>query len=144
MLSQENATVVRRFYEEALNQQNTDLVREICSDYFVHRTAPASQGSGLEGWVKVVKEIFTAFPDVHYAVEDLVAAEDRVAVRWTVTGTHRGEYEGVAPTGKQVTLAGMSLCRMENQQIHEMWNVWDGLSFMQQIGVALSPGPATR
>ncbi len=93
--------------------------------------------------MQVVQAVFDAFPDLHYAVHDVVAAGDQVAVRWTATGTHRGEFEGVPPTGKQVTMAGMSLCRMEDSQIHEMWNVWDSLGLMQQIGVALSPGQAT-
>lgn len=142
MSAQENAAVVRRFYEEAINQQNMDLVSAICPDCFVHRTAPASQGSGFEEWMQVVQAVFHAFPDLHYAVHDVVAAGDQVAVRWTATGTHRGEFEGVPATGKQVTMAGMSLCRMEDSQIHEMWNVWDSLGLMQQIGVALSPGQA--
>jgi len=82
----------------------------------------------------------TAFPDTHYTVEDVVAEGERVVIRFTFAGTHRGDMRGIAATGKSVAVAGMVLFRFANGQVIEQRGVWDSLSAMQQLGVVQAPG----
>ncbi len=74
-------------------------------------------------------------------IEDVIASGDQVVTRWTARGTHQGELQGIPPTGKQVTVTGMTLARIENGQIVEEWNNFDQLGMMQQIGAI--PAAAT-
>ena len=78
--------------------------------------------------------------DIRAALEDVVAEGNKVAVRWTCSGTHKGEYMGIAPTGKQVTWTGMSSHRVEGGKIAESRDEVDNLAMMQQLGVVLPPG----
>ena len=79
-----------------------------------------------------------AFPDVHFTIEDTLVDRDMVVIRWTVRGTHHGEFLGVAPTGKQVTFTGINIYRIANGQIVERWAEEDGVHLYQQLGI-LSP-----
>jgi len=81
-----------------------------------------------------------AFPDVRLTIEDMVAEGDKVAVRWAWSGTHRGEYMGIAPTGKEVTYTGITIHRITGGKIVESWDEVDNLGLMQQLGVAPPPG----
>jgi predicted ester cyclase len=76
-----------------------------------------------------------AFPDAMVIPEAMVAEGDKVAVRFTVRGTHRGEFMGIAPTGKEVVVQGMDINRMANGKIVERWGIADSLSMLQQLGV---------
>jgi steroid delta-isomerase-like uncharacterized protein len=81
----------------------------------------------------------TAFPDLQLSVNDQVAEGDRVAARWTVTGTHKGEYYGIPATGKQVGHSGTAFYRLENGRIAEVWLLSDTMGLMQQLGVIPAP-----
>jgi len=75
-------------------------------------------------------------------VEDVIAEEDRVVVRWTAQGTQQGELLGVPPTGKQVTVTGIDVYRIENGRTAEHWGNFDQLGMLQQLGVIPVPGAA--
>ena len=74
-----------------------------------------------------------AFPDLRFVLGETFASGDMVATQWTFTGTHRGDFLGVAPTGKRVTLEGLSMSRVENGQLKESWGSWDSGEFLRQV-----------
>jgi steroid delta-isomerase-like uncharacterized protein len=75
-----------------------------------------------------------AFPDTRMTIEDEIAEGDKVVIRWTIRGTHKGEYMGIAPTGKEVTVTGISVYRIERGKIVEDWSNNDMLGMLQQLG----------
>jgi predicted ester cyclase len=79
--------------------------------------------------------LFTAVPDAHWAVEDLIAEGDKVVVRFTMRGTHHGEFMGIPPTGKVVTVRGIAICRFAGSKAVEYRSSVDLLGFLQQLGV---------
>jgi len=93
--------------------------------------------AGIKQFISIYR---TAYPDTHFTVEDQVAEGDKVATRWTATGTHRGELMGIAPTGKRVTVTGIAITRVTNGKIVETWNNFDALGQLQQLGVIPVPG----
>jgi steroid delta-isomerase-like uncharacterized protein len=87
--------------------------------------------------------MLTAFPDLHFTIEDMVAEGDKVVVRWIVRGTHRGTFQDIPPTGKAVTLTGISLFRVANGRGVEVWTDADYLGMLQQLGVVPALGQAS-
>jgi steroid delta-isomerase-like uncharacterized protein len=77
----------------------------------------------------------SAFPDLHFEIQELVTSEDKVVVRWTATGTHQGQLLGIAPTGKSITVMGTSFYRLAGNQLVDECTVWDTMGMMQQLGV---------
>jgi steroid delta-isomerase-like uncharacterized protein len=90
--------------------------------------------TGARALNEVFARLHRAYPDLHITVEDLVAEGDKVVVRDSVTGTHRGEYMGIPPTGKSVTYNEIFIARFVNGRIAETWGVVDVLSQMRQLG----------
>src|SRR5438552_5739601 len=133
MSTEQNKDVVRRFLEEVWNAGNLDVVDELIAPDYVNHTDPG-QPPGPEGVKPLVTQFRSAFPDVHNAIEDVVAEEDRVAVRVTIRGTHKGELFGIPPTGKHATITGMAFYRVANGQLAEHWVVRDHLGLLQQVG----------
>jgi predicted ester cyclase len=82
----------------------------------------------------------TSFPDIHYTIDDMFAADDRVALRWTATATHRGAlWNVIPPTGKTITWTGVHLLRLAEQRIVEIWALQNGVAQLRQMGVTLQP-----
>jgi steroid delta-isomerase-like uncharacterized protein len=133
MSFEENKAVVRRLVEEFWNQGNTAAADELM-------TADAT--IILPGRGQVSKENFKAFavtlrgafPDWHTTLEEMIAEDDQVAERWTGRGTHQGEFQGIAPTGRQVTVPGFVFYRVASGKITEFRGLFDGLSMLQQLG----------
>ncbi|MDK3256958.1 ester cyclase [Blastococcus capsensis] len=100
-----------------------------------HDPAPG-QGAGREGYRTFFRTLTTAFPDAHLEPLVNVADDDKIAFAYTLTGTHQGEFQGVAPTGKRIEVRGLQIGRFENGQIVERWGSTDELGIMQQIGAA--------
>jgi steroid delta-isomerase-like uncharacterized protein len=84
----------------------------------------------------------TAFPDLQITVDDLFAAADKVATRWTMRGTHKGEFLGIAPTEKTAVITGVTIYRLTNEKIAEYWAYWDSPGLVQQLGAARQEEPA--
>lgn len=103
-------------------------------DYVRHDPATLNLGTGLDAVKQVVRTYRTAFPDLHLTIEDLLADGDKVVTRWTVRGTHRGDLQGIAPSGKEITTPGISISRIVEGRIAEEWVHWDALGLLQQIG----------
>jgi steroid delta-isomerase-like uncharacterized protein len=136
MSLEQNRTMARRSLEEVWNQGTLDIVDEIfATDYVYHDPGNPEGWHGQEGIRQAVSTYRAAFPDLHFTIEDMVAEGDRVVLRWTGTGTHKGELMGIPPTGKQVTIPGINLVRYEGSKAAEEWSGWDTLGMMQQLGV---------
>lgn len=139
--TEENKAIVRRFVEEVQNGGNIDAVDELCSPEFVNHTAPPGVLPDCEG-VKMVTAMFRrVFPDSYITVEDMVAEGDKVATRKAFRGTHRGEFMGVPPTGREVSISLIEIVRVVGGRVVEHWAVGDNLGMMRQLGV---PAQSTR
>jgi steroid delta-isomerase-like uncharacterized protein len=141
-MSIENKAIVRRFYEEVWNKRRVELVDELMSpSHAMHDNQLPDSGVGPEAYKRNVARYVAGFPDVRFTVEDMVAENDKVAVSWTISGTHRGEFRGVSPTGKKVSIEGITINHIGNGKIMDSYVSWDTLGLMQQLGVAPAFGP---
>ncbi len=139
-MSEENKAIARRAFEDHFNTGNFDLAEEIfAADYVNHDPSLPDFGTGPKVANQAVRLYREAFPDARITVEDQVAEGDKVATRWSARGTHQGELLGVAPTGNQVEITGISISRIEDGKIAEDWINYDALGMMQQIGAIPSP-----
>jgi predicted ester cyclase len=134
----ENKELVRRFFN-ILDSAQGDIERfktadwdSICSsDYVIHFT---NGDMNLEQFIQYNATIFTAFPDMRFAIDDMIAEGDKVAVRYTLKGTFKKEYQGIIPTGKQIVAKGVSIERIVKGRDVETWDFPDMLSIMTQLG----------
>jgi steroid delta-isomerase-like uncharacterized protein len=139
MSTEDNKAIVRRLIEEGFNQRNLAIFDELYAlDLVYHLGSMTIQGR--EPYKQFISTIFTAFPDLHYTIEDQVAGADEVVTRWTWRGTHQGPFQDISPTGKQVMVTGIGINRFANGKIVENWTNMDALGLRQQLGVVPAPG----
>lgn len=135
----ENKALYRRWFEEVVTRGDLALADELLApDYALH--FPGSPPVDREGHKGLVMMFRAGFPDWAETVDDVIAEGDKVVVRVTGKGTHDGEFQGVAPTGRHVTCTGVGIGRVANGRIAEAWAEYDALGLMQQLGA--TPGPA--
>lgn len=134
MSAEENKAIIRRYYDELWNRWNLDVVDEIISVEVTFRGSLGSTVKGRHGFKQYVNMVCAAFPDFHNTIDDLIAEGDKVVARLTYRGTHKGELFGIAPTGRQVTYAGIAIFRIVDGKIVDGWVIGDTLGLMQQIG----------
>jgi steroid delta-isomerase-like uncharacterized protein len=139
-VAEKNKVLERRAWEEVWNQGNLAAVDDIFATNYIGHNPGMPPVSGTEGYKQFFTIYSTAFPDMHYAIEDMVAEGDKVATRWTMTGTHQGELMGIPPTGVRITVTGISMSRFADGKLAEGWNSYDILGMMQQLGVIPLPG----
>ena len=139
MSSHENKTVVRRYYDEVLNRGNLDVLGDLAVADYVEHNPFTGQDSGLSGLRHRAAMLCTAFRP-HFTLDDLIAEDDRVAVRWTNHGTHQGEFLGMPATGRSFVISGIDIHALRDGKLAEHWDVVDQLSLLQQLG--LLPAPA--
>jgi steroid delta-isomerase-like uncharacterized protein len=140
---EENVNLMRRWFKEVWNEGRIETIRELMAPDAVG-IGELEDGGELHGpadFVPFVERVRAAFPDIKIAVEDAFGAEDKVVLRWTATMTHRGEYLGMAATGRTVRITGMSIARIADKQIVEGWDNWDQLAMLKQLG-AFEPAKA--
>src|SRR5690349_4380743 len=112
MSAAENKDIYQRLIAEVLNGQDLSVVPRYVSESFIdHRHL---ESSGIAGTQQFLGSVFAAFPDVHFTPEDMVAEGDRVVVRFSIRGTHKGEYAGMPASGRQVTWSGINIGRFEH------------------------------
>jgi predicted ester cyclase len=126
MSAEENKALVRRYFDEVVNQRNYDLIREIFS----------TQEMNPVKIERNITELVEAFPDVKATIEDMVAEGDSVAVRWVNRGTHKGTWRGIAPTGKKVEMCGATIFRVKDGKIVSGLGEIDFMGVLKQLGVA--------
>ena len=138
MSAEENKALVRRFVEEFWNEENTAAADQLFApDAEIHMpTGEVVDVDGLKGFASAFRG---SFPDWHSTFEELVAEDDRVAERWTGRGTHRGELQGIPPTGKRVEVPGSVFYRIVEGKIVEFRGQLDMMGMMRQLGVMPSP-----
>jgi len=135
MSIEENKAIVRRWNDEVYDKGNLAAIDELFATNFVWHFAPPGVTPDREGYKQEnVTNLRASFADIQCTVEDMVAEGEKVAVRWTWRGTHKGEYMGIAPTGKQATISGIEILRIVGGKIVEEWSESDWLGFMQQLG----------
>jgi predicted ester cyclase len=133
MVGEENKALVRLFNEEFWNKGNMAAADELMTA----NATIALPGRGhvtLDDFKAFAVSLRGAFPDWYATTDELLAEGARVAERWTGRGTHQGEFQGIAPTGSQVTLAGTVFYRLASGKITEFRGLFDGLTMMQQLG----------
>jgi steroid delta-isomerase-like uncharacterized protein len=139
MLTEQNKTVVRRFIENFNKQDVETLPHDFADDYGLDFPGGPT-GQGREGIRQATSSFMAAFPDLHFTIDDLLAEGDRVAWRWTMTGTHKGNLGPFPASGKSVRLSGISLLRLREGKIMEDKVRADMVGLLQQIGVIPAPG----
>jgi predicted ester cyclase len=133
-----NKAAFRRLHD-AMNSGDAELIAKAIDevvepDVLIHMRLPI-QATGAQALKQVWAMLLRGLPDLHVAVEDLIAEGDKVVMRNSVTGTHQGEYMGVQPTGKSITYNEIFIFRFKGGRIAEMWGVVDVFSQMKQLGV---------
>jgi predicted ester cyclase len=122
----------RRFFEE-LNKGKAAamaVIDELCATDFVWHPGTGRDIRNLKDYKQFVSENYSTFPDVHSTVDDMVAEGDKVVVRFTFTGTHKGEWRGIPPTNRRVTGWGISIDRIAGGKFVESWERYDTLGWM--------------
>lgn len=138
-----NKAQFRRTYEEMFHQGNLAVVDElIAHDCINHEVPPGMNNRGPESVRQAVTMLRTAFPDLHFTIEELVAEGDTVAGRVTMSGTHLGPFMGIAPTGRSFRQAQAHFVRFSDGKSIEHWEVRDDIGLMQQLGVMPAPAEA--
>ena len=139
MSTEENKALVRRF-EEELNKGNLALIDELFAADCVIHLGGGAELRGPEEFRQLITTFAPAFPDFVSTIEDLIAEGDKVVCRFTRTGTHKGEWLGIAATGKHITWTAIEISRIVGGKVVEAWGEIDMLSVMQQLGAIPTPG----
>ena len=137
--TERNKSVIRRFVEEVQNQKSSDAYDELNDPEFVNHSAPPGVPSDREGGKMYLWGFFNAFPDSHWTIDDMIAEDDRVATKKTMTGTHTGTLGDIPASGNPVTIQYVDIMRVRDGRIIEHWLCMDQLAFMQQIGAIPTP-----
>jgi steroid delta-isomerase-like uncharacterized protein len=128
-----NKEIIHRYFEEWANRGDTTAADELIATNLTLRNPPAVLHS-LDEYKKGMAGFHTAFPDLRFTIEDEITEGDKIAARWTMRGTHLGEYQGRPPTGKTITVTGVSVFRIADGKIQEIHVNMDRLSMMDQLG----------
>jgi steroid delta-isomerase-like uncharacterized protein len=131
----ENKPVITSFVEEVINQGQLERADDLVAVDFVELDPLPGQEQGREGLKQVIGAFRTAFPDIHWVIEEMVGEGEKVFSRFTWHGTHCGEFFGVPATGKQIKVKGMVVDRVVAGKMAESRILMDGLSMMRQLGV---------
>src|SRR5215217_1655916 len=122
---------------QCMSEENKALKEVYADDIVMHE--PDEDVRGIEGLTQFVSMIRSALPDLRITLDDDLAEGEKVVSRWRAQGTHQGELMGIAPTGNEVAITGLTIHRIEDGKIIEEWENWDALGLMQQIGAVPSP-----
>ena len=144
MSTEVNKVLLRRSVEEVFSAQgDIDVADEIFApDYVGHNPTDPQDVRGPEGAKELASMYRSAFPDVRLSIEEQVAEGDRVVTRWIAYGTHQSEMMGIAPTGNQVRVEGITISHIQEGKILQEWELFDTLGLMQQLGAVPSPEEA--
>jgi steroid delta-isomerase-like uncharacterized protein len=141
MSIEQNKALVRQMVEEIFNQGNISRADEFLSPNFVeHEELPPGIPQGREGVKQLAAMMRSAFPDFKATIEDIIAEGDKVVIRMTWSGTQKGEFMGVPPTGKSVSFGVLDIIRVAGGKFVEHWGQMDSMGVMQQLGAIPAPG----
>jgi steroid delta-isomerase-like uncharacterized protein len=131
MSLEKNKGLARRYQEEVWGKGDLALIDELLAPDFIDHSLPAGMDPGFAGAKRAVQGALDAFPDGQWTVEDLIAEGDKVVIRWKLQATHEHEFRGIAPVGKPVTIAGITILRIADGKIAERWVNWDSMALRQ-------------
>ena len=135
-MSEENEAVVRRAFDEVAMGDMTAVDEIIAPEFVRHDLAGGTEAHGPDGVKRLIAALRSAFPDIQTTVDDVISGGDRVVVRFTARGTHRGQFQGIAATCREATWTGINIYRVADGQIQETWQLADGLGLLRQLGAA--------
>ena len=140
MSTEQNKAVVRQLIEEVINQKNLSLGEELmAADYIEHEETPPGIPTGIEGTKILFTMLHSAFPDFKATIKDLIAEGDKVVVYMTWSGTQQGEWMGMPPSGKRMSIGVIDIFRVAGGKLVEHWGLTDSMAMMQQLGAMPMP-----
>ena len=129
-----NMALMKRFFTEIINKGNLDLIDELCDEKFTEHEDLPIQASGREGLKKFFQMYRTAFPDLKFEVEMMIAKDDKVISYITISGTQKGSFMDMPASGKKFSVKGIDIVRFKDSKAMEHWGVTDSMTMMQQLG----------
>ncbi len=142
-MSAENAALAHRFHGEIFSEDRLEVVDEIVApDFAWHSPGLPLELANRDGVKQFASMLRAAFPDYTLTNDDTIAAGDKVVTRWTHRGRQEGDFMGIAATGKEVTISGIDIFRVADGKIAELWQLWDQLGMLRQLGVVPETLPA--
>ena len=142
MSTETNKAILARMVEQVWNEGRIDLVEEFFTEDYVQHITGQPTTTGTEAVRAAIVMSRNSYPDFRLSIDDFVAEGDRVAARWSWSGTHEGDFSGIPPTGKKVSQSGTTFYRLEKGRIAEVWFLGDMMGLMQQLGVVPTPEAA--
>ena len=133
----ENRGLIHRYFEE-MNKGNQAYLDECFGTGYMYHGPNGDLDA--EAFKTMHSMFLTAFPDAHAVPEDIISEGDKVITRWKIQGTHKGEFQGIAPTGNRIIVTGIIISRIKENKIIEEWEEIDQLGMLQQLGVIPTPG----
>ena len=141
MSTEQNKALVRQMVEEVFNRGNISLADKfLAPDFVEHEQLPPGVPSGREGVKQLTAMFRSVFPDFKATIDDMIAEGDKVVIRQTWTGTQKGEFMGIPPTGKRVSFGVIDIIRITDGKFVEHWGQMDSMGMMQQLGAIPAPG----
>ena len=141
MSTEQNKALVRQMMEEVFNRGDLSRADDFLAPDFVEREElPPGVPPGREGVKQLTAMLHSAFPDFKVTIDDLVAESDKVVIRQTWRGTHKGGFMGIPPTGRSVSFGVIDIIRIAGGKGVEHWGLMDSMSLMQQLGAIPAPG----
>ena len=134
MLSVENREAVRLYWDKLLNEHDVAVGERILAPGFLLYDPLSPEPVGRETFLGMLRALFISFPDIHYRAEEEFTEVSKVAIRWTMSATHKGSFMGVAPTGKKVTISGIDMLYLVAGKIEALRIEANVLSLAQQLG----------
>jgi steroid delta-isomerase-like uncharacterized protein len=131
----QNIATLERFVKEVINQGRLEAADELVEEDFVELDPLPGQQQGREGLKDVIRMMRTAFPDIHWVVEETIASGDKVVSRFKWSGTHRGDFLGIPATGRRVTVPGVVIDRLNAGKMVDSRILMDTFGMMQQLGI---------
>jgi predicted ester cyclase len=140
MSTEQNKAITRRLVEEIFNRGNMSMVDELLAPDFVEREElPPGMPRDREGVKLLTTMLHSAFPDFKATIDEIIAEDDKVVLRQTWSGAQKGEFMGIAPTGKSVSFGVIDILRFAGGKLVEHWGLIDNMSLMQQLGAIPAP-----
>jgi steroid delta-isomerase-like uncharacterized protein len=134
-MSEADKQVVRRIYDEVFGQGQTEVVDEVISaDAIDHSPPPFPVDDVRQGLKQFAQVLRAAFPDIRFTINEMVSEDDKVAVYFTMVGTHQGEFMGIPASGAAVSVEGFDLIRVRDGLCVEHWGVQDNAALLEQLG----------
>jgi steroid delta-isomerase-like uncharacterized protein len=135
MSIEENKALVRRYFAIWNGEEKLEALDEIIAPAVVDHMAYEGQQSGVEGYREFIQVWRAAFPDLHSVAEDMIAEGDRVATRWSATGTHLGPFHELPPTGRSISFVAITINRIAGGKVTDEWFMTDWRDFNRQLGI---------